>query len=595
MLPKFVSNPDPRIYLEGKSLVLDLETTNIEKGDARYDNRIVCAASKLGGGKIQYHPSDSILETVSKGDYDFIVAHNAKFELKYFIKCGIDVSSILVYDTLLSEKVIISNRNKPLDLGSVSLRYGGTAKEYLVDLLMKGKVCPSEMPESLLRRRVIKDVYDTEFIFKRQVEALRSSGALNVAYTKNVFCPVVADMEMNGMFLDKDLAKTLSREDNRQLLDILEQLDEISGGINWNSPKQVSKFLYEDAGFDIPQVRRQPLLNKNGSGKTDATTLALLKPKNKRQRNILDLISRHHKTGKRVSTYHNKFEEYIEGNDCLMWGSINQATTATQRLSSSSPNLQNIDRTLKKVVTARHDGWMTRQNDYAQMEFRMAAFLAQDEQALIDINNGEDVHSNTATVLFDEYAGLALDNPKRGKLRTAAKADTFKPLFGGESGTPKQRKYYEFFRRRYAGISAWHRKLMAEAASTGKVVARTGLIFHFPNTTYQQNGNVTGHTKIKNYNVQYMATGETAVIGTFMLWHQMKSHKLKSLLVNEVHDSVVIEQHPDEHDILTELSEKAMVTDTLQYMRDLYGIDINYPVAIDQEVHTNWGYNRECA
>jgi hypothetical protein len=92
-----------------------------------------------------------------------------------------------------------------------------------------------------------------------------------------------------------------------------------------------------------------------------------------------------------------------------------------------------------------------------------------------------------------------------------------------------------------------------------------------------------------------MATGETAVIGTFMLWHQMKSHKLKSLLVNEVHDSVVIEQHPDEHDILTELSEKAMVTDTLQYMRDLYGIDINYPVAIDQEVHTNWGYNRECA
>lgn len=599
MIPKFITNPDPSIYENGIGLCIDIETTNNHKGDARYDNEIICYSTKMvrsatdDGSKPTFSTSiPNLVKLLSKREFDFIIVHGGKFELKYFHKLGIRINEILVYDTLLSEKIIASNRPWRLGLGDVHKRYGGGGKEGLVDVLIKGQICPSEIPSSLIKRRVVKDVQDTVDVFVSQIKVLKDKNLLGCAYTKSIFSPVVADMEMSGMYLDCDLVREIATKDNLELFEIQKELDSITGGINLASSKQKAEFIYGELGFDIPKLYGKEYLTPKGLPSTDEMAMSMLKPRNKKQKRFLELIAKDSKLRKRISTYHSLFIRACEENNNYIFGSINQEITVTQRLSSSSPNLQNIDRSLKKVITSRFPGWKIRQNDYSQLEFRVAGYLSQCPVALRDIINKEDVHSNTAEVLFDGFVKEKKKEPEMDKLRTEAKSKTFKPLYGGESGTDRERAYYEWFKKNYTGISSWHRNLMTEAVSNNIVTTETGLIFYFPNTRRMQSGNVTKHTAIKNYPVQYFATGEIAVIGALILWHYMKAYNLQSFMINEVHDSVIIEEHPDEHEIMEKLSHKAMTEDTIEYLYNLYGIKYNFPLDIETEVNTNWSYDK---
>ena len=595
-LPKHIEKPDPEIYLKGRFLCIDFETTNNHNGDARYDNRIVRFAWKMLGGKLATSTDTNLLKQMIEGrSWDYLLAQNAKFELQHLMKLGVDISDILVYDTMLAEKVIVSNQRLPLDLGSISKRYGGTPKEYLIDTLMKGGVCPSEMPESLLIDRVTKDVEDTIFVHDKQLDVLRERNLLGVTYTKNLMVNPVAEMEMKGLYLDDELVIQLAREANSNLEKVSNELDAFNPGMNWSSGKQKAEFLFGDLGFEPPKRFGKPMMTPSGDRpSTDVNALAALKPKTKAQKAVLSCLAEYGKLDKAVSTYHNKFVDAVYNNECHVYGNINQAVTATQRLSSSNPNLQNIDRTLKKVVTARNEGWRVGQRDYAQLEFRVAVHLADCEQGKRDIADGVDVHKNTATVLFDSFSSLSPEEKRYSELRTNAKSDTFKPLYGGTSGTKKQQKYYKYFLDRYSGISQWQKALMMEALDTDKVVAPTGLIFYFPNTRLQRNdsGNVTNHTNIKNYPVQYFATGEIAILGTVFMYHYMKAHNCKSFLVNQVHDSVITEEHPDEHELLNSFTKEAMVDRVEDYLYQVYGIEIRVPLGVDIELNDNWGYDK---
>ncbi len=339
ILPKHIEHPNPEVYLSDNYLCIDIETTNNHNGDARYDNKIVRYAYSFGGRE----PTSSTNLTrlkylIMDRDYEFLIAHNAKFELEHFMKLGIDISEILVYDTMLCEKVIVSNRVLPLGLGPVSQRYGGTAKDTLIDTLMKGGVCPSEMPESLLRRRVNKDVHDTMYVYQQQVKKLKELGLLGVAYTKNLMVNPVVEMEMKGLYLDDELVIELAREANTKLEEVSNTLDGFNPGMNWSSGKQKAEFLFGELGFDVPMRFGKPIMTPSGDRpSTDVKALAALKPKGKKQRAVLSCLAEYGKLDKAVSTYHNKFVDAVYNNGSYIYGSINQAVTATQRLSSSNP------------------------------------------------------------------------------------------------------------------------------------------------------------------------------------------------------------------------------------------------------------------
>lgn len=453
-IPWFMQDPKKgyESYLSNNYLVLDFETTNINKGSPREpNNRIVMASWAVGQAHPSYKKNKGILSKFG-GEFtqadltrdieqaDFIVAQFTKFELQWLTRCGIELHKVLCYDTIIGAYVQDGNRKTSRDLSSLARRYGVPEKFSLISKMITGGVCPSVIPKSLLRRYCEQDVDTTHKIFLKQRQELLEQGLLPTAFTRNIFTPVLADIELHGLFLDTELVEELYNTAIAELVQIERELDLFGKGINWGSGPQVAHFVYEDLGFEELKDRRGNFIrNKpskqfpNGTPKVDADTLLNLKATNKKQRRFIELKGRYSKLSKSISTYLRLFKEACDNNNGYLFGTFNQTVTQTHRLSSSSPNFQNFDRKLKKVFTSRNrdKGWKIGERDAAQLEFRVAAFLGDDAVARQSIADAEDVHGFTASIIFKKEWDKVKDDmssPKRKAIRTDSKEHTFKPL-----------------------------------------------------------------------------------------------------------------------------------------------------------------------
>jgi len=224
--------------------------------------------------------------------------------------------------------------------------------------------------------------------------------------------------------------------------------------------------------------------------------------------------------------------------------------------------------------------------DYDQLEFRTAALLAQDGKAMEDIRLGVDVHAFTAEILYgDKFRSGTLE--EREALRTYAKRHTFKPLYAGSSGTEEEKQYYEVFKEKYAGISKVQATWLKDVVDSGQMVLPSGLIVYW-DARYNDRGAVIekGSGKwlegtIVNLPIQSFATADIATIGCTFLWHALSTNNLRSFMVNEVHDSVVLEVAPGEEELIKTLARQAMVVDMARFCEQNFSIHMNtVPMAI---------------
>lgn len=598
MVPSFVTNPDPNIYLSNNYVVLDYETTNTDKGNPRLrENSIVYSSWKCGPDHPDYtgratgvyddeYSQQLLVRAIQSAD--FVVAQNSKFEIGWTKRIGVPLESTLWYCTILGQYTIDGNRRTQRDLDSLCKRYGIKTKESLVSKLIKGGVCPSEIPKSWLIGYGDNDVDITEELFLKQREELSRRGLLGVAYTKNLFTPVLVDIELNGMFLDRDRVLELYEQTRRELGDVEQSLSQKYGEINFNSPIQIATLVYEQLVFRERTDRQgKPIRNKpskafpKGQPITDADTLTSLTAETQEQREFVSLYERQSKLNKRLTTYLERFKEAVINNEGYLYGRFNQTITQTHRLSSSGPNFQNFDRGLKYLFTSRWKDANVGERDEAQLEFRVATYLGDDAQGRRDIADGADVHSYTAGVLTN--AGQPTD-------RQEAKGHTFKPLYGGISGTLAERTYYDAFRRKYKGINKTQDYWVDKVLNDGTFTNLTGLTFYYKlNVT--KSGYVEGNTNVRNYPVQYLATGEIVPIGCVFTWHYMKAENMRSIIVNTVHDSIITEEFPEESDRLTYLSEQAFGPDVIRYMEQVYGFTFDVPLNLETKINTHWGAN----
>lgn len=592
-LPWFIEKPNPEIYFTGSYLVFDLETTNKDKGDARNNNNhivsIHCYSSKFGYDRLHRDRFNILIDYVLA--HDFVVCHNTKFELKWLRRLGVPLEKILPYCTMLGEYVIAGNRGWALDLDSVAKRYKVGGKKSLVSLLIDGGVCPSEISESLLNEYGDQDVNITHKIFLRQRQKLKEMGLLNIAYLRNLITPALADIEMNGMFLDEELVYCLDEKIRKEYNEVTAKLNQF-GNINWSSGHQKAHLIYGVLGFkELTDRKGKPIRNApnkqfpDGMPKTDADTLEQLKATNNTQRRFVELLNKQSKLSKQLSTYVNRFLDACVFNDCVLTGNLNQSIAGSHRLTSSNPNLQNIDRTLKKVVTARKKEWGILSGDYKQLEFRAAALMAQDKVAYEDIYVEKiDVHNRTSNKLTES------GQPTN---RHDSKEHTFKPLYGGTSGTKAEQAYYNWFKARYIGIDSMHNRWIEEVLSTGKLKTPTGLIFYWPDTSIGRTGYINNNESIRNYPVQMLATADIAPMGTTLLWHRLKLLKLQSFIINLVHDSTITEVLNEERDIVGNLLNEAMSKDIVWFFKALFNIDINYPLEVETKFKSHWDWSKE--
>ena len=254
-----------------------------------------------------------------------------------------------------------------------------------------------------------------------------------------------------------------------------------------------------------------------------------------------------------------------------------QCVTATGRLSSRNPNFQNMPRgntfEIRKVVESRFEDGKIIEGDYSQLEFRVAGFLAHDEQAYADVRAGTDVHSYTAGVI--------------GCSRQEAKAHTFKPLYGGTTGTEAQQRYYRAFKEKYGGVALWHEDLQREAVERRVITLPSGRQYAFPDARWTKYGTATHRTNICNYPVQGFATADLLPAALVRLDKLFMENELQSVICNTVHDSIVIDCHPDEKDIVVRLMREAMLSLPEETMRR-YGIEYDMPVEIEIKMGDNW-------
>ena len=216
--------------------------------------------------------------------------------------------------------------------------------------------------------------------------------------------------------------------------------------------------------------------------------------------------------------------------------------------------------------------------DFAQLEFRAAAFLSQDKVAIAEINTGFDVHNYTAKVISD--AG-------EPTTRQQAKEHTFAPLFGasGYGRSKAVAAYYEHFTKKYTGVASWHKELAKEALRFNKITNVSGRQYAFPDVTRRSNGSVTHFTMIKNYPVQGFATGD--VVPVVLCEIERNLAGLNSCVVNSVHDSVVIDIHPDEIEKVIQII-KDMNSGLNALVERAYGVVMNIPLLLEAKIGPNW-------
>ena len=347
-------------------------------------------------------------------------------------------------------------------------------------------------------------------------------------------------------------------------------------------------FLFKDTK-DFAGLRFKPPSAKWASANgftTSKVNLEILEGA-ARAKGMTDAVDFLHKV-RRLSAVDTYLSSFVEGisthtkSDGKLHVRLLQHRTSTGRLSGADPNMQNMPRggtfPVKKVFVSRWDGGKVLEADFAQLEFRAAAYLSQDGVAIEEVSTGFDVHSYTAKVITD--AGQPTS-------RQDAKAHTFAPLYGatGFGRTPAEAEYYTHFTQKYKGVADWHTRLAKEAMNTSKIITPSGREFSFPDVVRKATGKVSHFTQIKNYPVQSFATADIVPIALLHIDKLLDT--MKSCVVNTVHDSIVIDVHPDE--------EKAVIEVINSTNRDLpslittrWGIVFNVPLLLESKIGNNW-------
>lgn len=587
-----LENKEGLLSYEGNYVVLDFETTNLEKGDPlNPSNHLVMAAWYCSWNGVLRHSygseydSRALLDDILRAD--FLVAHNAKFELQWLVRCGYVLGSHPVYDTLLGDYVIAGNRRFDLSLEGVARRYGLGGKVGLVNRLIEGGVCPSEIPRRWLVKYCRQDVELCHQIFLRQIQELRDKKLLHIQATRCLTTVALADIEMQGMPLEKDDVEAESKRVDSRYEALQAELDALSGGLNWNSPKQVAAYVYDKLGFgEVTRPNGELDRTDSGQPRTDEDTILKLRATGGSQEKFLEVYRQFVPLKKQKQTL-DKFKACCNDGGVL-YGKLNQSVTQTHRLSSSGKRhkvqLQNLDRNFKRFVVSNHPDYYVAEADGKQLEFRIAVDMGHDRTGLEDIRAKKDIHRFSGSVIFQ----LSEDEVK-GEVRTAAKPYTFKPLYGGNSGTDRELEYYAAFRRRYNGVYRTQKQWTLDVLARGQLTTPYGLRFYWPDTKMSRSGYISNTPSIFNYPVQGFATAEIIPLTVVYLWIRMKEKCPKSKLVNTVHDSIVAMVHKDEVEQFVDCCKAAFTIDVYRHLAVYYKYRMVVPLGTEIKIGKYWG------
>lgn len=413
-------------------------------------------------------------------------------------------------------------------------------------------------------------------VLKQKIESEKLNDLFN-----NIEMPlieVLASMEESGVSIDKDKLKEMSHEIEAEMKHLETQIFAISGEVfNINSPKQLQNILYEK--LQLPVTKR----TKTGAS-TDAEVLDELAGKFEIARRLLDF----RQLQKYKSTYVDVLPELINPRTGRIHTSFNQTITATGRLSSSNPNLQNIPakgdmaKRIREAFVPKDAGWQILAADYSQIELRILAHLSGDPVFTRAFNDDLDIHKATAAEVFDVPLNEVTD-----EMRDKAKVVNFGIIYGmSDFGLSKSlkikkteaAKYIDKYFTKHSGVKKFIDDIIAQAKKDGYVCTLLGRKRPLPDINNPNMGlrNFAERTAI-NTPVQGTAA-DIIKVAMINIQEQLLSKKLSAKMIIQVHDELVFEIPDEELAEVKKLVESEMVN----------AVKLSVPVKVHIGAGKNW-------
>ena len=443
--------------------------------------------------------------------------------------------------------------------------YDGVAKDYLSIVLSSkkdylGKLTCEQMIKEDEKKVVDYACYEAYIAWKSK-EILESNLKEKGMYElyENIEMPLVFvlyDMEKEGIRADGDKLKEYSRELAVSINKIEKRIYEEAGEeFNINSPKQLGVVLFEK--LQLPNEKK----TKTGYS-TSAEVLDKLAPDHPIVADVLE----YRQLSKLKSTYADGLINFIE-QDGKIHTTFNQTITATGRLSSTDPNLQNIPirielgKLIRKVFLPEQ-GHLFVDSDYSQIELRVLAHLSDDEKLIEAFKNGQDIHRSTASLVFDTPFDEVTDIQRRN-----AKAVNFGIVYGISAfglandlniGRKEAQAYIDSYFEKYPKIKAFLDKTVADAKEKGYIKTMFGRIRPIPelsSSNFMQRQ--FGERVAMNSPIQGTAA-DIIKIAMIRVHDRLLKENLKSKLILQVHDELLIETAEDEKEYVIELLEEEM-------------------------------------
>ncbi|WP_058990659.1 DNA polymerase I [Anaerococcus rubeinfantis] len=485
------------------------------------------------------------------------VSFDIKEDIVLFDKLGINLS--LPYDDTMLMHYLIDPSRSSYDLKTFSqafLKYEVSNEE---DLLGKGKNKKSykDLETENLGKylaSIVNAIEDSLDILTQKLKELSMYDLYKDCEIK--LSKVLADMEITGFVCDKNELEKIKDEVSIELEDLEKIIYELAGSeFNINSPKQLSKILFED--LELPVIKK----TKTGYS-TNAQVLEKLRDKHP----IIKKIERYREMYKLKSTYLESLEECID-EDGRIRSTFKQNVTATGRLSSTEPNLQNLPirteegRKIRKAFKA-DEGRVLIDADYSQIELRVLSHLANDKKMQEAFSNSIDIHTKTASEVFD----TPIDEVTKLQ-RSEAKAVNFGIIYGisdyGLSqnlNIPRKRakEYIENYLDTYPEIKKYMKDIVKKAKEDGYV-----------NTIFNRRRYVP-EINSKNFNVRSFGErvalntpiqGSAADIIKFAMinsYENLKKSKIDAKIVLQIHDEIIIEASKNDLEKAKEILKSSM-------------------------------------
>lgn len=545
------------------------------------DKRIKYIFLSVDGKKIYYVEENSIhkLEYIFTSNEIKKLGYNLKDDYIALKPYSIKLENIY-FDITIAEYLIDSMSSTSYECSAIAMKYLTKKVKTKEELLGKGVKAKKYQDLSFeeLSSHISQIIDTVKSVMPIMEENLKESNMDGLLYHVEMpLVEVLADMEYEGVKVDKEKLNELGSQFKEIIKKLESEIYEISEEeFNINSPKQLGVILFEKLGL--------PVIKKT---KTGYSTNAEVLDKLKDQSPIIDKIIEYRQIVKLNSTYVEGLLSIINPIDGRIHSSFNQTITTTGRISSTEPNLQNIPvklemgRNIRKVFIS-DKGCKLVDADYSQVELRVLAHMSQDETMIDAFKHNEDIHTKTASQVFN----VSMDEVT-SKQRSDAKAVNFGIVYGKSDfglsedlniPVKQAKEYIENYFNKYNKIKEFMDNIIEDASSNGYVTTilnRRRYIPEIKSSNFMLRN--AGKRAAMNAPIQGSAA-DIIKIAMINVYKKLEENNLKSKLILQVHDELIVEAVDSEIDIV-----KKIVKDE---MENAVCLDVNLDV--DLNIGDSW-------